>query len=259
MKIALLSTETNAKNLQKTMKKYSDQMDFIFVFEETPLCSNDFLFPIYKFLIQNDNSYSFLLEKGIDFVLVYGWNYLISTAILDKIPFFNIHPSLLPQYRGPIPIIHQLLNQEKVFGVTIHKMDARFDEGPIFSQKSITISRDNYYLVYFKITGVVLQLVDYLLNSLVNVGFKSSNLELFAQNNETASYFSYDDLDKYIIDNFYDYKTFVRTYNILKALGPIKVRFNDEVKRIESFSSFNEPGYQCFHLVDQNIFVRFIE
>ncbi len=53
--------------------------------------------------------------------------------------FVNVHPSLLPEYRGPNPYTHVLLNNEVQTGVTIHKMDANFDTGDILLQNVLPI------------------------------------------------------------------------------------------------------------------------
>lgn len=47
----------------------------------------------------------------------------------------NIHPSLLPKYKGPSPIQYQLLNGETTVGVTIIKLDNEVDHGPILAQQ----------------------------------------------------------------------------------------------------------------------------
>ena len=54
----------------------------------------------------------------------------------------NIHPSLLPDYRGPVPTAWALENGEKYFGVTIHKMDAAIDTGDILVQEKYPILED---------------------------------------------------------------------------------------------------------------------
>ena len=46
----------------------------------------------------------------------------------------NIHPSLLPKYRGPTPVPTAILNGEQETGATIFKMDEKVDHGPILSQ-----------------------------------------------------------------------------------------------------------------------------
>tara|TARA_B100001741_G_scaffold147660_1_gene121856 strand:+ start:27 stop:677 length:651 start_codon:yes stop_codon:yes gene_type:complete len=51
----------------------------------------------------------------------------------------NIHPSLLPKYRGPSPISSCIINGEKITGVTIMKMVKELDAGPILYQEKIEI------------------------------------------------------------------------------------------------------------------------
>lgn len=47
----------------------------------------------------------------------------------------NIHPSLLPKYKGPSPVQYQLLNGETTVGVTLIKLDDQIDHGPILAQQ----------------------------------------------------------------------------------------------------------------------------
>lgn len=65
---------------------------------------------------------------------------------LIKIPTLgcvNIHPGLLPYYRGPIPTFWAVLNGEKKCGVTLHYIDEGIDTGPIINQEKIII-KDNH-------------------------------------------------------------------------------------------------------------------
>src|SRR3989339_146937 len=84
--------------------------------------------------------------KDIDLVLVYAYGALIPKKILSlpKYGFWNIHPSLLPKYRGPSPITTPLINGDKTTGVTIIKMDEEIDHGPIIAQESYTIKETDY-------------------------------------------------------------------------------------------------------------------
>ncbi len=52
----------------------------------------------------------------------------------------NIHPSLLPKYKGPSPVQYALLNGETVTGVTLIKLDDEIDHGPILAQKPYQLS-----------------------------------------------------------------------------------------------------------------------
>ena len=62
-------------------------------------------------------------------------------AILDwpRYGCLNVHPSLLPAYRGPNPVFWQLRAGETMSGVTIHKLDADLDAGDIVATKSIAL------------------------------------------------------------------------------------------------------------------------
>jgi methionyl-tRNA formyltransferase len=51
----------------------------------------------------------------------------------------NVHPSLLPQYRGPYPLFWMLRHGARNFGVTIHFMDEHFDTGDIASQAEVDL------------------------------------------------------------------------------------------------------------------------
>jgi methionyl-tRNA formyltransferase len=54
--------------------------------------------------------------------------------------FLNVHPSLLPEYRGPAPIFWQLHEGATRTGVTVHWMDAEFDTGPVADQRSVPLA-----------------------------------------------------------------------------------------------------------------------
>lgn len=83
--------------------------------------------------------------KDIDLALVYAFGELIPKELLSlpKFGFWNIHPSLLPKYRGPSPIASPLINGDTVTGVTIIKMDEEIDHGSIIAQESLTINQSD--------------------------------------------------------------------------------------------------------------------
>ncbi|MGB9681092.1 MAG: methionyl-tRNA formyltransferase [Minisyncoccia bacterium] len=87
-----------------------------------------------------------LLEKlknfQADFALLCGYGKIIPPALLNLLPygFLNLHPSLLPKYRGATPIQSVILNGEKETGITLFKMDEELDHGPIISQEKINLN-----------------------------------------------------------------------------------------------------------------------
>jgi len=61
---------------------------------------------------------------------------------LSKLGIINIHPSLLPHYRGPVPTAWAILNNETEFGITIHQVDSGIDTGDILVQEKYNIKDD---------------------------------------------------------------------------------------------------------------------
>ena len=80
-----------------------------------------------------------LIEMSVDVVCVACWNRVIPASVLDIPPhgFLNVHPSLLPAYRGPYPLFWQYRAGEKTTGVSVHWMDAGLDTGDIARQREI--------------------------------------------------------------------------------------------------------------------------
>jgi methionyl-tRNA formyltransferase len=86
-----------------------------------------------------------LKAKGAAFFLVASYGKIIPTDILAIPPkgTLNIHPSLLPKYRGPSPLETAILNGETETGVTIMLVDEEMDHGPILANQKISL-RDQY-------------------------------------------------------------------------------------------------------------------
>ena len=86
------------------------------------------------------------LKSDIWLVIAYGK--IIPQAILDVMPdkVLNIHPSRLPQYRGPSPIQSSLLNGDSQTAVSLMQIDHLMDHGPIVAQEEIDISSTDTYI-----------------------------------------------------------------------------------------------------------------
>jgi methionyl-tRNA formyltransferase len=76
-----------------------------------------------------------------DLIIVAAFGQIIPKKILNipKLGTINIHPSLLPKYRGPTPIASAILRHEQETGLSIILMDEKIDHGPIILQKKIKI------------------------------------------------------------------------------------------------------------------------
>jgi len=82
-----------------------------------------------------------LRELKPDLIVVVAFGQILPPAILDLPRFgsLNVHTSLLPKYRGAAPIQWAIANGDTETGVTIMKMDAGLDTGPIISQRRTAI------------------------------------------------------------------------------------------------------------------------
>lgn len=82
-----------------------------------------------------------LLAYNIKFIALAGYMRLVGTVLLQAFPkkMVNIHPSLLPKYKGLNAVQQALDNKDTELGVTIHYVDEGMDTGEIIAQEKITI------------------------------------------------------------------------------------------------------------------------
>ena len=80
-----------------------------------------------------------LLE--VDLIVVAGFPRILKRVLIDipRLGCINVHPSLLPRYRGPEPLYWALANHENTTGVTIHHVDEGIDTGDILLQRKLEI------------------------------------------------------------------------------------------------------------------------
>ena len=79
------------------------------------------------------------LKPGLGVLVSYGK--LLPPAIIDVFPggIVNLHPSLLPKYRGPSPIQAAILNGDEDTGISLMRLTERMDEGPVYDQKHVPV------------------------------------------------------------------------------------------------------------------------
>lgn len=82
-----------------------------------------------------------LASLAPDVILVAAYGKLLPPEVLRIPPHgcVNLHPSLLPRYRGPSPVATAVLNGEAETGTTLFLMDEGMDTGPILSSKAVAI------------------------------------------------------------------------------------------------------------------------
>ena len=109
-------------------------------------------------IIETDNVYSDELFNQLnnlnaDLFVVVAFSILPDNIIdIPKYGCINIHPSLLPKYRGSSPIQYALLNGDKETGVSIINLNSKIDSGAILGQKKFPIPNDaNFGYMYEKL------------------------------------------------------------------------------------------------------------
>lgn len=82
-------------------------------------------------------------DLRFDLAILVAYGKIIPKEILQipKYGFINVHPSILPKYRGPSPIQTAILAGEEKTGVTIMLLDQKIDHGPILAQREVTIEK----------------------------------------------------------------------------------------------------------------------
>ena len=126
IKIALVISEnSNAKGLEYANKskidskfiKYSNRSDF------------------------ENRSLKLLKKKNVDLICLAGFMKILSGSFIKRFykPILNIHPSLLPKYKGLNTHNRAIKNKEKYSGATVHIVSQKLDSGKIILQKKVKI------------------------------------------------------------------------------------------------------------------------
>lgn len=102
-------------------------------------------------------------KYALHFAVVAAYGKILPSRVLDLFPqgALNVHPSLLPRYRGTSPIESQILADEKTIGVSVIAMDEKMDHGPVVAQEKVVIpnwpvNRNSANEFFWKAGGVLL-------------------------------------------------------------------------------------------------------
>jgi phosphoribosylglycinamide formyltransferase-1 len=82
-----------------------------------------------------------LEAAGVELVVLAGYMQLVDPAFLARFPqrVINVHPALLPAFRGIGSVEQAVDHGVKVFGVTVHFVDEGVDTGPIIAQRAVEL------------------------------------------------------------------------------------------------------------------------
>ena len=92
--------------------------------------------------LRSEEEHAALASLFPDVVVVAAYGLFLPPEVLNVPPLgcLNIHPSLLPRYRGPSPVVTAILSGDDETGVTIMKLDEGMDSGPILAQTKVALA-----------------------------------------------------------------------------------------------------------------------
>ena len=103
---------------------------------------NTYVFSAKDFASKQDYETAILEKvKDLDYIFLAGYMRIISPYFLEnyKKTILNLHPSLLPKYKGKDAIEQAYKEQEREIGISIHYVNEELDGGEVIAQKSLTV------------------------------------------------------------------------------------------------------------------------
>ena len=87
----------------------------------------------------------YLQQYDVELVVMAGWMRLVTSVLIDAFPnkIINIHPSLLPSFKGGHAIEQALATGVKITGCTVHLVCLEMDSGPILIQAAVPVLPDD--------------------------------------------------------------------------------------------------------------------
>lgn len=173
----------------------------------------------------------------VDAIVCVAYGKIVPKALLDypRVAAINIHPSLLPRWRGAAPIEWALFSGDKKTGVCLMQMDEGLDSGPVYKMQEEEIaSSDNFVSLETRLANIGAKM---LLDNLAQI--LSGTLIAKSQVNEGASYAEKWENENYQINWHEDAGTCLRR---IKTCAPDGARasFRNELVKIHEATVVNE-------------------
>ena len=165
----------SGSNLLKILKKNHISKDFkvIAIFSNNKFSTKikSYVSKFYKdvLVIEHQRKLQKKIFYNTEVIFSVGYMRVIEKNIIENFDVINLHPSILPIYKGLMTQKRMLINNEKYYGFTIHKVSPELDDGKIISNETKKINTKNESVLMKKHKSlehqfVYKQLVNYLLN-----------------------------------------------------------------------------------------------
>ncbi len=103
---------------------------------------------------------------GVDRIVLVAYGVLIPDDLLAAVQWLNVHPSMLPRWRGAAPVERAIMAGQRETGVSVIELVKELDAGPIAAQRAFPIGdEDDAGAVYSRAAGVAATLLDDVLAS----------------------------------------------------------------------------------------------
>ena len=160
-----------------------------------------------------ERSFTVVDTADADCIIVANYGKILSKDEISRPKFgaVNIHPSLLPKYRGPTPVQTAIENGDVESGYTIYKLDDKIDHGEILFQGKMLIGEDETTDQFF---SNVAKLCSEILPSIL-IKYFTGNIVPTKQD-DTHATFTNKIKDRIIIDKIEDN---IKVYNLIRAYG----------------------------------------
>ena len=245
------------------IKMQNDNSKFKIIFFGTP----DFAMPVLEALIKNGYNVSHLKTKSLkddsvfeefkslnpDLCVVAAYGKIIPKRYLEipKYGFINVHPSLLPKYRGPSPVQTAIMNGDAETGASIMLVDEEVDHGPVLTKATYRIPDTKYHIeIAEDIFGLGAKLLVETLPKYTNGEIKPEPQD----HSQATSTKMFSRIDGRINWN----EPAEKIYNQIRALNPEPgtwTTWNGKVINIPTSSRFYSPQNDDYRIEDP----RFVE
>ena len=92
--------------------------------------------------VNEDGDRERILEAGGEWASICAFGQLIKEPLLSELPMLNVHPSLLPRWRGAAPVERAIMEGDSETGVCVMRLVAGLDSGPVALRETTPIGRD---------------------------------------------------------------------------------------------------------------------
>ena len=126
-------------------------------------------------LYKDDSLKKNIQEIKPDVLITLGWRRIINKDIIDNIPLcINVHPAILPEYKGYHPVPYVLRNNEKEHGITAHILNDKMDDGDIIYIEKFPINKfSSLKSLQYKVNKIF---PEFLRNLIFKINVKELNL-----------------------------------------------------------------------------------